>query len=228
MPRQAAQDISIRRAIKRNGDAAGAAVVVRQLDAVDVCLADGRVQADGVRDFVCGHVFRLPAERVADAVAEEDAPVAVPVCYVAAAEPGVALGEDVAQDLGRCCFRVVVVALEARLEVLRGQFEEHFARFAARHAFAEARFWVAPGLVFVPVYLDHGDALADEGAVEPAVAADGAGAVVVFAHVPGPEGSFGGGVELGYGFDAEARFELVPDVGAEAVAECCLDVVCLV
>ncbi|KAF7556475.1 hypothetical protein G7046_g6289 [Stylonectria norvegica] len=97
--------------------------------------------------------------------------------------------------------------------------EEHLARVAGLDALAAARLGVAPRHICVPVDVDEGNVEAHDGAVKPAVAADGAGGEVVLAEVPGGEAALGDGVELGDGLDAEAVLELVPDVRAEAVAK---------
>ena len=81
-----------------DGRTACAAVGVRDEDAVDVRLGDLRVLAHHVADFVGGDILRVPAESVAEAVDEVDAPVGVLAVHVAGAEPHVVLGEDVAHE----------------------------------------------------------------------------------------------------------------------------------
>ncbi|KAH8717913.1 hypothetical protein HC256_002589 [Beauveria bassiana] len=213
---------------KVDGDAAGAAVVMGQLDAVDVGLADGRVGADGVGDLVCRDVFRLPAKGVADAVVEGVAALGVEAHDVAGAVPGVAAGKDVAQNLGLAGFCVVEVALEEALEVGRVDAVDELARRAGFHAAAEAGGRVAVGRVGFVVVGEKGHVVAEEEAAQPAHAADGAGEEVVAAEVPRRAGTLGRGIELGNGGNTEALFELVPNVRTQAVADGDGDLVLLV
>ncbi len=213
---------------QHDSGAAGAAVVAGQLDAVDVGLEDVRVRAEGLGDLAGRDVLRLPAEGVADAVVEVPAALGVPAHDVAGSEPGVAFGEDVAHDLAGGGSGVVEVALELGGDVGGVDAVEEFAGIAARDLVAEAGRGVAPGFFGLPVELDDGDLAAEEGAGEGAVAADGAAGEVVGGEVPAAGGAFGGGVEFGDGFDAEAVLEAVPDVRAQAVAECDADLVFLV
>ena len=66
-----------------------------ELDAVDVCLEDVRGGAEDGGDFVGGDVLALPAERVADAVGEEEAAFGV-------------LAEEVARPVGWWSLSVVI------------------------------------------------------------------------------------------------------------------------
>ena len=211
-----------------DGRTAGAAVVMRQFDAVHVRFVDERVRAQGFGDFGCGDVFGLPAEGVADAVVEEPAAVFVPADDVAGAEPGVALAQDVAHDFAVRGLGVVEVALEFGADVGGVDSVEEFARGAAGDFVAEIGAGVADRLFGFPVELDDGDLRAQQGAGDGAVAADGAGGEVVRGQIPRAGGAFGGGVEFADGGDAEAVFESVPNVRAEAVAECDADFVFLV
>lgn len=205
--------------IKADGGTSGAAVVMRQLHAVDIGLAHRRVEPHGLADLGGGDVLGLPAEGVADAVAEEGEAVGVAAQDVAGPEPGVAGGKDVAQDLGVGGVRVVEVALEALLDVFGRQAVQHLAGLAGLDAAAQLRHGVSPGRIGVVIDLDEGRGAAGDERVQPARAADGAAAKVVAADVPRRAGRFGGGVELGDGLDAEALLDAVPDVGAQAVAK---------
>lgn len=205
--------------VEADGGASRTAVVMRQLHTVDVGLAHRRVEPDGLADLGGGDVLGLPAEGVADAVAEEGEAAGVAAQDVAGPEPGVAGGQDVAQDLGVGGARVVEVALEALLDVLGRQAVQHLAGLAGLDAAAQVRHRVTPGSVGVVVDLDDGRGAVGDERVQPARAADGAAAQVVAADVPRGAGRLGGGVELGNGLDAEALLDAVPDVGAQAVAK---------
>ncbi|KGQ06163.1 hypothetical protein BBAD15_g8520 [Beauveria bassiana D1-5] len=105
-----------------------------------------------------------------------------------------------------------------RRPVRRGA-EQHLARGAGAGEAAQPRFRVPAGRVGRPVHLDEGRVAADEGAQQPARAADGAHAKVVARQVPGRERALGGAVKLGNRLDAEAVLEALPDVGPQAVAK---------
>lgn len=205
--------------VEADGSASRAAVVMRQLHAVDVGLAHRRVEPDGLADLGGGDVFGLPAESVADAVAEEGEAAGVAAQDVARPKPGIAGGQDVAQDLGVGGARVVEVALEALLDVLGREAVQHLAGLAGLNAAAQVRHGVAPGSVGVVVDLDDGRGAVGDERVQPARAADGAAAQVVATDVPRGAGRLGGGVELGDGLDTEAFLDAVPDVRAQAVAK---------
>ena len=159
--------------------------MVRQLDAVDVRLVDGRVRAQRVGDFGRAYVFALPAESVADAVAEVPSALPVPAHDVPRAEPRVALFQHVAHDFALGRFVVVEVALEFAADVGGVDFVEQLARFAAGDFAAEVvqagvrGVGDAEGLFAFPVQFDDGELGAEEGGGEEAVAADGSGREVV-------------------------------------------------
>ena len=190
---------------------------MRHRNAVDVRLGDLRELADHVADLVGGDVLALPAERVAQAVDEVDAPVGVLALHVARAEPEVALFEDVLDHALVACGLVVEVALEHGVRGGGVEFVEDFAGFAVAAGDGEA------GGVAEDVFGDDVDLHADFfggvlEAPEEAAAADGVCAEGPAVVVEGGAEAVGGGVELvDYG-DVEAGAEGFPYVGAHAVA----------
>lgn len=206
------------RRVEAYGGASGAAVVMRQLHPVDVGLAHRRVESDGLANLGGGDVLGLPAEGVADAVAEEGEAVGIAAQDVAGPEPGVSGGQDIAQDLGVGGVWIVEVALEALLDVF-GETIQHLARLAGLNAATEFRHGVTPGRVGVMINLDECRGAAVEKRRQPASTTDGPAAQVVAADVPRGARRLGGGVKLGDGLDAEALFDAVPDIRAEAVTK---------
>ena len=79
MRSQAGQDFCMGlRTVQHNGHTPSTAVVVRQLDSVDVGFLDRGVQAQGLGNLGRRDVLALPAECVADPVTKVDTPVAIP------------------------------------------------------------------------------------------------------------------------------------------------------
>ena len=82
---------------------AGAPVRARDGDAVDDRLVDAWAGGERGGDFGCRDVLALPAKRVADAVDEGVEALGVAAHQIAGAHPGVAGGEDIAQDFPSRC-----------------------------------------------------------------------------------------------------------------------------
>ncbi len=215
-------------AFEQHGCAPGPAVMMRHLDAVDVGLVDLRMRAQDLGHFGRGHVFGFPAEGIADAVGEPPSSFLIPAHDVAGAHVRVACDEDVADDFAFGGGGVVEVALELGEDVGRVDFEEEFARFAARDGLAEVVGAGAEGEFGRPVYGYDGVLCAEDEGGEGTVAADGAGGEGVGGEVPGCADAFGGAVEFADGFDAEACLEWLPDVGSESVSESFGDAVCAI
>lgn len=201
--------------------AAGAAVVARDLDAVDVCFGDGGVFSEDLADFGRGDVFGFPAKRVAEAVDEPDTALGVPAHEVARAEVCVALFLDVADDFAVCGFGVAVVAREALVDVVGLELREELAGLVVLAYFAQACLGVAGWRrgIRLRVHANEAELLRQDGVCECAEVANCARGKRVCRAVEERAGGFGCGVELVDGFDAEALLEGLPDVRAQAVAK---------
>src|ERR1700733_10927884 len=92
--------------------------MARDLDAIGGGVEHALAFADRVVDFAGRDIFALPAEGVADAVDEMEKALLVQPHQIAGAEPGVALGEDIAQYL-LFGLAFVGVALEASAAFVR-------------------------------------------------------------------------------------------------------------
>ena len=102
------------------------------LDAIGGGIEHARAFADRIIDFAGRDVLALPAEGVADPVDEMEEALLVEPHQVAGAEPGVALGEHVAQDL-LLGLGLVGIALETAAALIRrADAPDRFPGFIAR------------------------------------------------------------------------------------------------
>jgi hypothetical protein len=83
----------IRGTLQDHGGAAGPAFVLQQLDAVDVGLRNGRVEAENLGDFGCRDILALLAECVADAVGKEQPIYCVVADDISGPEPDATFAE---------------------------------------------------------------------------------------------------------------------------------------
>lgn len=187
-------------------------------DGLDDALA---VRTEDVAHLGGADVLALPAERVAKAVAEEPAAVAVAPHGIAGAEVGVALLEDVAGDLGAGGALVVPVATEgaAGQLALVVEADEDLAALVEGDAGGEARPGVAQQLARLGVGGGRHVHAREERPQQQAVQAQRLGREVAPAQVVEPEHELCRVVELVDRADAEALAERDPHVAAQPVAE---------
>ena len=127
----------------------------RNRDSVDAGMQDAVESAKFLSHLRRSDILTLPAKRVADAVDEVEEALLVPAHQIAGPDPGISLGEDIAQDLFLGLARngvALVSAAGTRRIVL--QFTDGFAGFVNAAANTEAVL-VADRLAFVEVEGDQ-------------------------------------------------------------------------
>lgn len=179
------------------------------------------VTAEHVAHLGGADVLALPAERVAEAVAEEPAAVGVAAQRVTSAEVGVALLEDIAGDLGVGGALIVPVAAERapRQLALVVEADEDLAALVEGDARREARVRVAQQLARLRVRGGGHVHAREEGAQQQAVHAERLGREVAPARVVEPEHELRRVEELVDRVDAEPVPERDPHVAAQPVAQ---------
>jgi hypothetical protein len=93
------------------------AVVVRQLDAIDIRLLDGCVVRYAFCDFVRGDVLALPPVSVANAVDEIQQTLWSVSDHITSSEVRVSFLENIFDNLGIVRFGIVEVSLELLLDI---------------------------------------------------------------------------------------------------------------
>jgi hypothetical protein len=133
----------IRGTLQDHDGAAGPAFVLRQLEAVDVGLGNGSVEAESLGHFGCREILALPAECVADAVGKKQPIFSVVADAISGPEPDVTFAEDRRHDLLGGCRLVAIVSLGPGLDVPGRKAEYELARLVRLHLAAETRVRVA-------------------------------------------------------------------------------------
>ena len=195
--------------------------MARELDTIDNGLQHAGIRPQQVTDLRGGHILPLPAERVAQPVAEEPPALAVAPQRVAGAEVHVALLEDVPGHLLLGGGVVVPVPAEGPAEHAgaRVDMDEDLAALVEGHAPREARAGVAEQLARLRVRGNGHVLIPEEPPLDGAVEAQRLGGEVAPAGVVQAQHHLGGVVELVDGLDAEALAEGDPDIAPQAVAE---------
>src|SRR3954454_8428981 len=126
------QRLDVKALVHHDRAHAGAAVGAGDADAVGGGVDHAGEIAHGVVDLRSRDVLALPAKGVADAVDEVEEALLVEPHQIAGAEPGIALGKDIAQDLllGLARFGVALKATAALIR--RADAAYGFAGLAAR------------------------------------------------------------------------------------------------
>src|SRR5207248_920222 len=188
----------------------GAAVRVRHRDAIDRHLGHAATTPDHVRDLRGRHVLSLPAEGVADPVDEIEESLRVAAHQIAAAIPGVARGERLAQHLAARGGRIGV-ALEASGAVIVQNLTDRLAHLVrgAAHAVA-ARVAKRGARLEVEAHDLDRHAVREKGRDSP----DRPRATLAVVE---REVAFGRGVILEDLRDAKALLEFPPDFPAQTV-----------
>src|SRR5258708_5795248 len=190
---------------------AGAALGAFHGDAIDIGFLHAGTSLQVLGDLVGGDVLALPAVGVADPVDEIEVAVGVGLHQVAGGEPGVALLEDVAQDL--LLRRGLVHVAGVLAAGVAADLADAFADLAGAGLYAEPV--QAPDrLLGLHVELHQADV---ELFAQPlGRAANGAFAAIEVEH---RDIAFRRAVELEDLGDVEALLHHRPDVRAQAVAE---------
>src|SRR6185312_4733484 len=140
-----------------DGRHAGASIVARYGDAIDVGILDAGERVAGLGNLRGRHFLALPAAGVPDAVYEIEIAAPVLAHQIAGAEPGIALGEHVVQDLVLVlAFGSVALETIARLRWVLDDAADDLAGLVGRAAFAES-LRVAHGLLALDIEAHHRD-----------------------------------------------------------------------
>jgi hypothetical protein len=198
--------------VNDDGGHAGAAIMARHFDAVSRRIQNALALPDRIVDFAGRDVLALPAKSVADAIDEMEEALLVEPHQVAGAEPGVALGEHVAQNFLFGLARVGIALETPTASVRRADAADGFAAFAARAGDAKA---VITTKRCAALGVDLDDRGREAMRQQRRDAADRADLAL---DIVEREIAFGRRVKFEDARDREAGLELLPDVTAQAVA----------
>src|SRR5262249_3295720 len=166
----------------------------------------------GVVDLRSRDIFALPAEGVANAIDEVEKALVIELHQIAGAEPGIAVSEDIAQNL-LLCLAGVGIALEAASAFICGaDAADGFTSLAAGAGHAKA-VGIAQGHPGAGIELD--DRRRETMREQRRNAADRARSAL---DIEQREIAFGRRVEFEDARKGKARLEILPDVAAQAVA----------
>src|SRR3954447_7406145 len=206
------QRLDVKALVHHDRAHAGAAIGAGDVDAVGGGIDHAGEIAYGVVDLRGRDVLALPAKGVADAIDEVEEAFLVEPHQIAGAEPGIALGKDIAQDLLLGLARLGVALEAAAALIRRADAAYGFAGLAARAGDAKS-LCIAQRRTIIGVELDEtGRETMREQRRD---AADRAGLAL---DVEQREIAFRRRVEFEDARNGETRLKIVPDVTAQAVA----------
>ncbi len=202
----------VERRADHEGRHAGSAFRAGNGDAVDDGLQNSGASTEHVGHFGRRHVLALPAEGVADAVDEVEKSVVVAAHQVAGAKPGIALDEDVSQDLAFGLLAAGIAFESRRGAGVVTESADRLAGLVRRAAHAEA------AVVAQRRFARHIEADDLRGKPVPQEGRDPADRAGFAFEIDQRKAALAGGIEFQDLRNGEALLECGPNLGAQSVA----------
>src|SRR5690348_13485906 len=191
---------------------AGTAIGAGNADAISRGVENARTVSDRIVHFAGRDVLAFPAKSIADPIDEVEKALLVEQHQVAGAKPGIALGDDVAQDLLLGGSGIGVTLEAAAALVSAADPPDRLAGFSARARDAKPVLAASGLTAFGIDFDDRGGKTMRQQRRNPA---DGAGFSF---DIEQREIALGGGIEFENLRDRKTRGEGLPDISAQAVA----------